>query len=262
MTAAQAAAAARANALFNNAGRTNANRTTSNRPNFTQNQTAGQADANQSNREATNDNDTFQSDPYQSATTSGQAMSQREQWLAQRHRAAEDQRRFQRHRYNDSSSSSQNSTTYVPVPYYAGDYYGTGYGYANGEYAGPVHDVPVDPLASGYVYPTPGHQGPASVWTARRIERSIAQHQPSRTQAQNGNSQYSDSYYGDVNGVPPRDRSRRSLGPARTQSLDRAANYVNANRGREPEVFADELPPDEAVRAARETDQRLDPRGR
>jgi hypothetical protein len=66
----------------------------------------------------------------------------------------------------------------------------------------------------------------------------------------------------DDNGVPPRDRSSRSMSPLRTQSMDRAANHVNANRGRDVESINDEVPPDEAVDTAREVDARVDPRGR
>lgn len=216
--------------------------------------TATARDRVRSQRERLNDNDDFQSDPYQSRQTSRDRQSynprrdaiERRRYQEDRLLERADGDRFRRYddrydgRYDDSPYSGNGGTTNIFVD----DGYSSD-GYVDGAY---VDDY------GNYI-----GRGIGTQYAPQRSYRGTVRNYATLTPAR-------DRKY--TNDRTERGRGASNLDPlpsgsVRRQSMDRAANFVDANLGRAADDQLDEeLPAGSGTTAGRRVDARLDPRGR
>lgn len=232
------------------------------RPNF-----YGQSnDRLRSRAEQLNDGDDFQSDPYQSSRSSRDSTSQLNEMTPSngltydRRRDAIERRRYQEdrlladkdpealrrwNRYSDrfnDRSRYQNDDPDINV-FVDDDGYGYGDGYYDdGNYTGNIYvpdRVQMDRIDRG----------------ARRNRVVEPADAPPRLRVRRSVDPSADRGAGNFDQLP-------SSG-ARKQSLDRAANHVNANLGRDADDELDaDFPANSGIEAGRKLDARVDPRGR
>jgi hypothetical protein len=217
--------------------------------------TATARDRYRSQQEQLNDTDDFQSDPNQSRRSSTQGRNY------DRRRDAIERRRYQedrlldhadgdiRDRYNDRFNSRYNDRNRSRDRNDDGYYGGTtnvfidgddGYGYVDGAY---VDDN------GNYI-----GRGVASQYAPQRTTRDVGRGYTNRTSTTSRD--------------PATNRMNTGRNPlprtaAEKESMDRAANYVDANRGRQADdQLNEELPNETGTAAGRRVDARLDPRAR
>ena len=241
-----------------------------------------------SRQEQLNDDDSFQSDPYQSSRNSGERYDRR--------RDAIERRRYQEQQLIDSANrpttSRPNFTGGYDDRYYSreDDLYGSQYNdnnfrndynldrnrYFNDRYNNDgvnrgTTNVFID---DGYGYDRGVVDGAYIDDNGNYIGRGVAtQYAPQRTRTRVTVREVERARKPPVTRLNTNDSSLRDRGAgnfdqlpnnsARKQSMDRAANYVDANLGREADERIDEeFPRGTGTEAGRRVDARLDPRAR